>query len=293
MALVFVVMIGCLAAMWVGGMPTPAPAAQQAAALATVSGAVDSASTFKAAQVYIRNVDKRILYMVYTNGGQFRAVSLFPGNYEVNVRAKGLESDVQKIALKGGENPKLKLSLRAAKANASTPEELTYDAVYPPGPGRDVAERTCVVCHGENFIPTRPATEAVWKARLDRMMGTFLPERPAASYAEGLLSYRNTALGFSRKDRDDLMAYLVKNFGPDAKPRAVRVDQEMPVDERNSAGRCTSSITFRRILRAKVSMRPSTTNWRRVLSEGEQARMCVSTMTAMCGSRIAVIRIGW
>ncbi len=36
---------------------------------------------------------------------------------------------------------------------------------------------------------------------------------------------------FSRKDREDLVAYLVKNFGPDAKPRAVRTEQEMPVDE--------------------------------------------------------------
>ena len=28
-----------------------------------------------------------------------------------------------------------------------------------------------------------------------------------------------------------MVAYLVKNFGPDAKPRAVRIDQEMPLDE--------------------------------------------------------------
>jgi hypothetical protein len=225
--LIVLALLGCLAAVLAVGMPLP----QQAQAMASVSGGVDSPTPFKAAQIYIRNVDKRILYMVYTNGGQFRAVSLFPGNYEVSVKAKGLESDVQKIALKSGDSPKLKLSLRAAKPNPSAPEELPYDTVYPPDPGRAVAERTCIVCHGENFIPTRPGAEAVWKARLDRMMGTFLPERPAASYAEGLLSYRNSALGFSRKDRDDLMAYLVKNFGPDAKPRAVRVEQEMPLDE--------------------------------------------------------------
>jgi streptogramin lyase len=225
--LILVALLACFAAVLAVAMPVP----QQAQAMASVSGGVDSPTPFKAAQIYIRNVDKRILYMVYTNAGQFRAVSLFPGNYEVSVKAKGLESDVQKIALKSGDSPKLKLSLRAAKSDPSAPEELPYDTVYPLGPGRAVAERTCIVCHGENFIPTRPGAEGVWKARLDRMMGTFLPERPAASYAEGLLSYRNSALGFSRKDRDDLMAYLVKNFGPDAKPRAVRVEQEMPLDE--------------------------------------------------------------
>jgi virginiamycin B lyase len=171
--------------------------------------------------------------MVYTSAGQFRAVSLFPGNYEVSVSTKGLDSEVQKLVLKPGDNPKLKLSLRAASTgnNPAEPEEQGYEQVYPPGPGRAVAERTCIICHQENFLPSRPGNAATWTARLDRMMGTFLPQRAAASYAEGLLSYRASALRFSRQDRDDLLAYLVKNFGPDAKPRTVRVEQEMPLDE--------------------------------------------------------------
>ncbi|MBI4471865.1 MAG: hypothetical protein HY646_04295 [Acidobacteria bacterium] len=232
LALLVIVVIGILAVAWSTAMPT----ATQTQAMTSLSGTVDSAAPFKAAQVFIRNIDRRILYMVYTNAGQFRAVSLFPGNYEVRVSTKGLESEVQKVTLKGGDNPKLKLSLRAANAPADAaarpaPEEQSYESIYPPGPGRDVAERTCIVCHGENFIPTRPGSEAAWTARLDRMMGTFLPTRAAASYAEGLLSYRASALGFSRQDRDDLLAYLVTNFGPNAKPRTVRVDQEMPLDE--------------------------------------------------------------
>src|SRR5439155_11482349 len=128
------------------GLAAPTTAAVQApvSGTARLSGTVDSTVPFKAAQVFIRNVDKRILYMVYTSAGQFRAVSLMPGNYEVSVSTKGLESDVQKLALKSGDNPKLKLSLRAANtANADSPEEASYDAIYPPGPGRDVAERTC------------------------------------------------------------------------------------------------------------------------------------------------------
>src|SRR5262247_2309655 len=63
------------------------------------------------------------------------------------------------------------------------------------------------------------------------MMGKANWDRPAASYAEGLLNYRASALRFNRQDREDLLAYLVKNFGPDAKPRAVRIDQEMPLEE--------------------------------------------------------------
>jgi len=75
-----------------------------------------------------------------------------------------------------------------------------------------------------------PDAEA-WNARIDRMMGKALDSRPAQSYAEGLLTYRTSALRFSRKDREDLHAYLVANFGPGAKPRMVRVEQEMPFDE--------------------------------------------------------------
>jgi streptogramin lyase len=214
---------------------------------ASLSGTVTSTAPFKAAQVSVRNVDKRIVYMVYTNAGQFRAVSLFPGNYEVSVSTKGLESDVQKLVLKAGDNPTLKLSLRPSagaegrtvinaletetSTNSSVRAEQGYEDVYPPGPGREVAERTCLICHGENFLPSRPASAAVWNGRIDMMQGRTLFDRPAASYAEGLLSFRASALRFSRQDREALLAYLVKNFGPDAKPRAVRVDQEMAVDE--------------------------------------------------------------
>jgi len=50
--------------------------------------------------------------MVYTNAGKFRAVSLFPGNYEVSVTAKGFTSDTQKLAIKAGDKPTLALSLQ-------------------------------------------------------------------------------------------------------------------------------------------------------------------------------------
>jgi virginiamycin B lyase len=229
---------------------SPTPGTVEAASLpgfAALSGTVESSTPFKAAQVSIRNTDKHVLYMVYTNAGQFRAVALFPGNYEITVSAKGLVSDAQKLALKAGDNQKLKLALRSAvdasgrtvisaletetNRNSVVREERSYDEIYPPGPGRDVAERTCLICHGENFLPSRPGDAAAWNARIDRMMGKALSDRAAASYAEGLLTYRASALRFSRQDREDLLAYLVKNFGQDSKPRAVRIEQEMPFDE--------------------------------------------------------------
>src|SRR5882672_8648032 len=94
---------------------TPAPQRSAGAGgltgMATMTGSVTAGKPFKAAQVYIRNTDKRILYMVYTNAGQFRARALFPGNYEVSVTAKGLKSDIQRLAIKAGDAPNLKFSL--------------------------------------------------------------------------------------------------------------------------------------------------------------------------------------
>ena len=59
-----------------------------------------------------------------------------------------------------------------------------------------------MICHGENFLSTQPATVGTWNLRLDRMMGKNLFDKPAASYAEGLLTYRASALRFSREDRE-------------------------------------------------------------------------------------------
>src|SRR5262249_37653622 len=91
--------------------PQRAAGASGLTGMATMTGSVTAGKPFKAAQVYIRNTDKRILYMVYTNAGRFRALGLFPGNYEVSVTARGLKSDVQRLAIKAGDAPTLSVSL--------------------------------------------------------------------------------------------------------------------------------------------------------------------------------------
>src|SRR5712691_1855418 len=150
---------------------------------ASVSGTVESIAPYSAAQVFVRNTDKRMLYMVYTNATRFRAVALFPGNYEISAATKDLKSDVQKLAIKAGESPKVTLTFKQPAAaadraivNANEGEtqgtsrvrlEQSYDEIYPPGPGRDIAERTCMICHGENFRSTQPATIGAWKLPLE------------------------------------------------------------------------------------------------------------------------------
>jgi hypothetical protein len=220
--------------------------------LGAVSGTVTAPKAFKAAHVYLRNVDKSITYMVYTSGGVFRAVALFPGNYELVVKGRGLESDPQKLVVKAGDNPAVKVAMHnaadpnqyptsvepslARTANGILPpkQEVSfggYDEVYPPGPGRDVLETLCMNCHGENFFSMRPRSASGWKAGLDYMMGKALIDKDRSNFGEGTLAGSASNFRFGIQDRRNVLEYLSKNFGLDKKPRAVRTDKEMPIDE--------------------------------------------------------------
>ena len=137
----------------IGGWTSATPTTVQAAPLAgtaALSGTVESTAPFKAAQVFIRNVDKRMLYMVYTQAGQFRAVNMFPGNYEISVATKGLDSEVQKLVLKAGTNPKVTLSLResnakpAMRGNSPTTRFILRGlaATSPKGPASSATRKT-------------------------------------------------------------------------------------------------------------------------------------------------------
>jgi hypothetical protein len=93
-------------------------AAAQTAAVpgtASLTGTVESSTPYSAAQVFIRNTDKRMLYMVYTNAKRFRAVALFPGNYEISAATKELKSAVQKLTIKARREPEGDAHLCAAR----------------------------------------------------------------------------------------------------------------------------------------------------------------------------------
>ena len=174
---------------------------------ASLSGTVTASQPFTAAQVYVRNVDRGIVHMVYTNAGRYRAVALFPGTYEVSASTKRLESDVRTVTVGAGDAAEIDLALGALSGDApplvipagrtamervaaGAFEYAGYDEIYPPGPGRAVAEQVCMVCHGENFFPSRPGTERQWMTWIDHMVGSTLGEQDPTRYAQGLLSFR-------------------------------------------------------------------------------------------------------
>ncbi len=191
--------------------------------LASVSGKVDSPQSFHAAKVFFRNTDKRVLYMVYTNAGKFQAMHLMPGNYEVTVQAQGLQSDAQKLSLQAGEKGTANLSLHAA-ANADQSDSgvdlVPYDQLYPAGEGRKIAERLCIRCHGPDFVPSHQWSADQWNSAIDFMSGNGNPN--GAQIQPGDLG---------QDERATIVRYFTQNFGPDSKPRGLRVTREMPVDE--------------------------------------------------------------
>ena len=166
--------------------------------------------------MYARNVDKNILFMVYTAGGRYRAVDLFPGNYEVTVQKKGFTSPVQTVVVKAGAGATLDFSLRVDTSDDGV-LSVAYERMYPPGRGRDLFEKTCVVCHGAGFIPFHHWDETQWNSAIDLMTSPAAPR-----ILPGVLD---------STDREELVAYLATNFGRDSPKRILDVGLEMPLDE--------------------------------------------------------------
>jgi streptogramin lyase len=239
LALVMITVVPRLAA-----QATPAGAALPG--MATLSGSVTAASPFKAAQVYIYSPERRMLYMVYTNAGKYRAVAIVPGSYEVSVTASGsLSSEVQKVTLKAGDKGSVSLKLEPTPADTNarnapwggsasrlrpTNATLTFDQIYPQDPALPILQRTCISCHGPNFLPNQQWNERQWRAAMDRMFGPVGDEdkRKSPTVAEDGTITRGV---LTAAEREILVPYLVKNFGPDSQRRRVKFENEMQVDE--------------------------------------------------------------
>jgi hypothetical protein len=69
-------------------------------------------------------------------------------------------------------------------------------AEMPPGPGKATADAACMNCHSGDMVAQQRLTEKQWSAEITKMAG-WGADVPAAR-------------------KDELIAYLVKNFGTDA-----------------------------------------------------------------------------
>jgi virginiamycin B lyase len=207
-----------------------------------VSGTVTASKPFTAAQVYLRNAEKGVTFMVYTAGGKYQAVNLYPGDYDVTVARRGFASDAQKIKVQAGASVKADFVLKdadpAPKAGINGPSTVVaypgratitdkdvefhydYDKVYPPGPGRAVLERVCMSCHGVNFFSVRQLDRAGWDAAINMMSKRI--NGADTSVPSGKMS---------PKDRQLMLDYMAANLNPSGKKRALAIETDMPLDE--------------------------------------------------------------
>jgi virginiamycin B lyase len=92
---------------------------------------------------------------------------------------------------------------------------VSYDEMYPRGKGRELLEKTCIQCHGVDFIAGHQWSRKQWQFAL-----TLMEKRGAIPPGT-----------FTEAERTELLVYLVKNYGPESTPRALNVAGKIPLDE--------------------------------------------------------------
>lgn len=202
-----------------------------------LTGKVTADAPFAAAQVYARNLDRNMLYTVFTHNGRYRAPNLLPGGYRIWAEKNGLASRHEMLRIQGEAEIRLDLDMRPGPADPLTQKDsarpgpqfggvggeaqlVSYDEMYPAGPGRDLAEPSCLTCHGHSFLPAHRMGRAQWHAMIGLMLD------PAGPFADP-----NSARGITDDEHELLADYLTENFGPDSPARILRLDVEYPLDE--------------------------------------------------------------
>lgn len=192
------------------------------------------------------NTDEDVSYTVFVVNGQYRAVALIPGAYEVTLRPavgqlEGFAAETINLDVEPGQQLRADFTIQDAGPapnyvggmNYPGATIASYDEIYPPGPGRDIMERTCHGCHtpylfSYNVTRTYPTgrplhDKAGWAITVDRMHKSPAFGQPgkASLFDPGLLS---------PEDRDIVVDYLAENFGLDAEPRVIELASEPVLD---------------------------------------------------------------
>ena len=241
--LCLLLIIGCS-----GESPSPGvPASTEHDGLGQLSGSVEGTMPGLLPVVYAYNTDKDLAYTVFVVDGEYRAVKMIPGPYDVTIRPatdqlEGFDNQTVSIDIGPGDEAEVNFSLTgvgpvvdyAGGLHYPGAEILPYEEVYPPGPGREILERTCHGCHTVQFIPYNdfscayPGARAkknreAWAVTVDRMYQGPAFGRPGKA---SLFDPKYLPPG----DRDILVDYLAENFPADRPPVLVQLNREPELD---------------------------------------------------------------
>jgi streptogramin lyase len=232
--------------------------------MAQLSGKVTGLKPGLLTTVHALNTDKNINTMVFVVDGEYLAVNLFPGNYEVTVQpavgqvfTDGFEVQTVKLHIESGQRAVQDFALKdqtwgpdyvggmdytSGWSDAigdfwDTPPSpvakvLPYEKIYPPGRGRELLENICMGCHTVQLFPYNH----------DRRYASGRPVKDRAAWAATVdRMHKNLPFGkapnfdedlLSPEDREILIDYLAANFGPDSEPRVVQLESEPELDEK-------------------------------------------------------------
>ncbi len=201
---------------------------------------------------FCTDAKRDVAYTVYVVEGRYRATTMLPGRYRITLRPavgqlNGFDPQVLERTIEADRRASADFALGAIRAvpnyvgglvydgDPKHPDAriLPYDEVYPPGPGRDILERTCNACHAVNLIPYNVSRSYsggrnlkdrdAWAATVDSMHKRPAFGRPAKApmFDPALLQ---------PGDREILIDYLATNFGAQSEPRVVRLESVPDLD---------------------------------------------------------------
>lgn len=223
-----------------------APATSDEHGLGQLSGTVQGTVEGLLPVVYAYNTDKDLAYTVFVVDGEYRAVKMIPGPYDVTIRPavdqlEGFDSQTVSIDIGPGDSVESDFTLTGVGpvvdyiggVHLPNAEILPYDEVYPPGPGRDILERACHGCHSVQFIPYNtvraypggraPKNREAWAITVDRMYKDPAFGRP------GKAGYFDPRF-LPPADRDILVDYLAEHFPAERPPVLAQLTREPELD---------------------------------------------------------------
>lgn len=183
----------------------------------SIEGTVQGQSGMPAegALVNIRNLERGLTTTVISQArGRYSAADLAPGKYSVHSRGGGWQSTATPIEI-AGRTAKLDLSLTVPADVKKTTSMSEFATLMPDGEAKTIILARCTECHRPATLPENGLQGVIslrksregWKETLEKSRG-HVPS--------------TTGFFFSKKmpqqQKDAVLDYLAKNFGPDAPP---------------------------------------------------------------------------
>jgi hypothetical protein len=207
---------------------------------ATIKGTVKGpdGAPFRGAFVQTKNIKTKITVSVLSDGqGHYRVESLPAGEYQMQVRAVGYQSDPRRgVQLAAQQSAAYDFTLQKGVVSWSDISVYQASRLFPQGTGRNAAFGTCFSCHGgfQARLVSAGLDEAGWRDEVKRMRQvlSFYFTAFTDQNAEDAVSYLNTVFGRNSvlpSSPVELPAYkdLSRSFSDDAL-KIVYVEYDLP-----------------------------------------------------------------